>query len=73
MKHFLFLSICFFGLMLNTDASFNFKINSSLAESIQWTLIYDDDIDIRDAKGNVGPRTQFKSVKGIGITYKMEN
>jgi hypothetical protein len=71
MKHFLFLFICFFGLILNTDALFNFKINSSLAASIQWTLIYDDDIDIRDAKGNVGPRTQFKSV--MGITYKMEN
>lgn len=71
MKHFLFLSICFFGLILYTDALFNFKINSSLAASIQWTLIYDDDIDIRDAKGNVGPRTQFKLV--MGITYKMEN
>ncbi len=58
---------------VNAEALFNFKINASLAASIQWTLIYDDDIDIRDAKGNVGPRTQFKSVMGIGITYKMEN
>jgi hypothetical protein len=58
---------------VNAEALFNFKINSWLAASIQWTLIYDDDIDIRDANGNVGPRTQFKSVMGIGITYKMEN
>jgi hypothetical protein len=58
---------------VNAEALFNFKINSWLAASIQWTLIYDDDIDIRDVNGNVGPRTQFKSVMGIGITYKMEN
>jgi len=36
-------------------------------------LIYDDDIQIRDIDGNVGPRTQFKSVLGIGISYKLEN
>jgi hypothetical protein len=36
-------------------------------------LIYDDDIDIRDSKGNIGPRTQFKSVLGLGISYKMMN
>lgn len=58
---------------VNAEALFNFKINSWMSASLQWTLIYDDDIDIRDVNGNVGPRTQFKSVMGLGITYKMHN
>jgi hypothetical protein len=58
---------------VNAEALFNFKVNSWFSASLQWTLIYDDDIDIRDAKGNIGPRTQFKSVIGLGISYKMEN
>lgn len=58
---------------VNAEALFNFKVNSWFSASLQWTLIYDDDIDIRDSNGNVGPRTQFKSVLGIGISYKMMN
>ncbi|MES2799547.1 MAG: DUF3078 domain-containing protein [Bacteroidota bacterium] len=58
---------------VNAEALFSFKINSWFAASLQWNLIYDDDIDIRDSEGNVGPRTQFLSVLGLGITYKMEN
>ena len=58
---------------VNAEALFNFKINSWMSASLQWTLIYDDDIDIRDVNGNVGPRTQFKSVMGLGITFKMHN
>lgn len=58
---------------VNAEALFNFKVNEWFSASLQWTLIYDDDIDIRDADGNVGPRTQFKSVLGIGIAYKMMN
>lgn len=58
---------------VNTEALFNFKVNSWFSASLQWTLIYDDDIDIRDAKGGIGPRTQFKSVIGLGVSYKMEN
>jgi hypothetical protein len=58
---------------VNAEALFNFKVNEWFSASLQWTLIYDDDIDIRDADGNIGPRTQFKSVLGIGISYKMMN
>lgn len=58
---------------VNAEALFNFKVNEWFSASLQWTLIYDDDIDIRDADGNVGPRTQFKTVLGIGIAYKMMN
>lgn len=58
---------------VNAEALFNFKVNSWFSASLQWTLIYDDDIDIQDGKGGFGPRTQFKSVIGLGITYKMKN
>jgi hypothetical protein len=58
---------------INAEALFNFKVNSWLSASLQCMLIYDDDIDIRDASGRIGPRTQFKSVLGLGISYKMKN
>jgi hypothetical protein len=58
---------------VNAEAMFTFKVNSWFSASLQWSVIYDDDINIRDANGQVGPRTQFKSVLGIGISYKMKN
>lgn len=58
---------------VNGELIFNFKINSIFSALAQWNLIYDDDVKIRDAKGRIGPRTQFKSVLGIGISYKIEN
>ncbi len=58
---------------VNVDVLWTFKVNSWLSASLNWTLIYDDDITIRDAKGNSGPRTQFKSVLGLGISYTMKN
>ena len=38
----------------------------------RWNVPLDDDIRITDADGNIGPRTQFKSVIGIGLSYKIE-
>lgn len=58
---------------VNAEAMFNFKVNSWFSASLQCMLIYDDDVDITDANGNFGPRTQFKSVIGLGISYKMKN
>lgn len=58
---------------VNADILWAFKINSWLSASLNWTLIYDDDIDIRDAKGGFGPRTQFKSVLGLGLSYTVKN
>lgn len=58
---------------VNADVLWTFKVNSWLSASLNWTLIYDDDIDIRDVNGNVGPRTQFKSVLGLGISYTLKN
>lgn len=61
------------NLDVNAEALFTFKVNSWFSASLHWSVIYDDDINIRDANGQVGPRTQFKSVLGIGISYKMKN
>ena len=58
---------------VNAELVFVFRVNSLFSATAQWNLIYDDDIQIRDINGKVGPRTQFKSVLGIGISYKLEN
>jgi hypothetical protein len=58
---------------VNAEILWSFKVNSWFSASLQWVLVYDDDIAIRDTKGNVGPRTQFKSVLGVGISYTMKN
>lgn len=46
------------------------KINSFLSANVTTNLLYDDDIMITDADGNVGPRVQFKEVLGVGLTFK---
>ncbi|XOV68089.1 MAG: DUF3078 domain-containing protein [Fluviicola sp.] len=58
---------------VNADVLFNFKVNSWFSASANFTLIYDHDILITDSNGNTGPRTQFKSVLGVGISYTMKN
>lgn len=58
---------------VNGELILTFKVNSWFSSSIQANLIYDDDIDITDNLGNLGPRTQFKSVFGLGISYTMKN
>lgn len=58
---------------VNAEVIFTFKVNSWLSASLQWNLIYDDDIKITDAKGGYGPRTQFKSVIGLGVSYALKN
>lgn len=58
---------------VNGELILNFKVNKWFSANIQLNLIYDDDIDIEDRDGNIGPRTQFKQVTGIGISYRMAN
>ena len=58
---------------INAELVIVFRVNSLFSATAQWNLIYDDDIKIRDRDGNVGPRTQFKSVLGIGLSYKLSN
>lgn len=58
---------------VNAENIFLFKVNSWFSASLNWNLIYDDDITITDRNGNTGPRTQFKSVLGLGISYTLTN
>ena len=58
---------------VNAEVLFTFKVNSWFSASLNWNLIYDDDIDLEYKPGQFGPRTQFKSVLGLGISYKMQN
>ncbi len=58
---------------VNAETLLNFKVNGWLSTSLQWNLIYDDDIKIVDRDKNIGPRTQFKSVFGLGISFTVKN
>ncbi|MBI3136571.1 MAG: DUF3078 domain-containing protein [Bacteroidetes bacterium] len=55
---------------VNWENLLELKVNKFISCNITTHLIYDDDISITDAKGNVGPRTQFKEVIGVGFSYK---
>ena len=52
---------------------FNFKVNSWFSASLNLNLLYDDDIEVRDINGDIGPRTQFKSLLGLGVSYTVRN
>lgn len=58
---------------VNWETIFNFKVNSWFSASLNLNLLYDHDVTITDAQGNRGPRTQFKSVLGLGVSYTMQN
>jgi hypothetical protein len=58
---------------VNAELIMNFKVNEWFSASLQANLIYDDDILITDRNGNVGPRTQFKQVIGLGVSYRIAN
>lgn len=51
------------------DVFIAMKINKWLAANLNTTLVYDSNTMITDKDGNTGPRTQFKEVFGVGLTY----
>jgi hypothetical protein len=51
------------------DVFIAMKINKWLAANLNTTLAYDSNTMITDKEGNTGPRTQFKEVFGVGLTY----
>ena len=61
------------NLDVNGEMILDFKVNKWFSASLQMNLIYDDDIDIEDRNGDIGPRTQFKQVIGLGISYRLAN
>jgi hypothetical protein len=55
---------------VNWYMQLNLKVNKWLAASVTAQLIYDDDVTIKNEDGTpLGPRTQFKEIIGVGITY----
>ncbi|TRZ75901.1 MAG: DUF3078 domain-containing protein [Bacteroidetes bacterium] len=57
---------------VNWSLLLTMKVNKWLAASIATQLIYDDHVKIKTAPtGEPGPRTQFKELFGIGLTYKL--
>jgi hypothetical protein len=56
---------------VNWYLQLNLKVNKWLAASITTQLIYDDNVTIMDEDGvtPLGPRTQFKEILGVGLTY----
>jgi len=61
----------------NIDVNWNvlltMKVNKWLAASITTQLIYDDNINIRNSEtGKAGPKTQFKEILGIGLSYMVK-
>lgn len=59
----------------NIDVNWNLllsmNVNKWLAASITTQLIYDNDVMIQsDPSEPAGPRTQFKEILGIGLSYK---
>lgn len=57
---------------INWSFLLSMKVNKWLAASIQTQMIYDDDIMIQtDPTEPAGPRTQFKELFGIGLTYNL--
>jgi hypothetical protein len=58
---------------VNWSLLLSLKVNKWLAASIQTQLIYDDDIMIQSKPDEpAGPRTQFKEMLGIGLTYTIK-
>ncbi|HRN42574.1 MAG TPA: DUF3078 domain-containing protein [Vicingus sp.] len=61
---------------VNWEVLIALKVNEYISATIATNLIYDHDVDIAvDENGDgvfdaFGPRTQFKEVLGIGLTYK---
>ncbi len=55
---------------INWEAMALLKATKFITLSLSTNLLYDDDIIITDKDGKKGPRTQFKEVFGIGLSYK---
>jgi len=57
---------------VNWETRLNMKINKLLTCTLFTHVIYDQDIliDVRGRPSQRGPRTQFKQVLGLGLSYK---
>ncbi len=64
------------NLDISWEVLISMKVNKFISASISTHLLYDDDVDIAvdtnddGITDKKGPRTQFKEVLGIGLSYK---
>jgi hypothetical protein len=58
------------NIIVKWDAILDLTVNKYLSAKLTTNLIYDDNINITDKDGNVGPRTQFKEIFGVGFGVK---
>jgi len=55
---------------VNWYMQLNLKVNKWLAAALTLQMIYDNDVTIKNEDGTpLGPRTQFKEILGVGLTY----
>lgn len=55
---------------INIETLLSMKVNKYISANLALQFIYDDDTDIKDKDGKIGPRPQFKEVLGVGFSYK---
>ena len=55
---------------VNWDTMISLKVNEYITTSLGLTVIYDHDIKIQDGD-NIGPRTQFRQIFGVGFAYTL--
>lgn len=58
---------------INWEAMLIMKVNKFISTYIGVQTIYDHDIQIMDKDGKTGPRTQFKQIFGVGLTYSIKH
>lgn len=58
---------------VNWDTMIGLKVNDWLSASLGFQLIYDDNTPITDKDGKTGPRTQFKELFSVGLSYRFTN
>jgi len=54
---------------VNWNVMMGFKVNKWFSATITTQLLYDDDVKINVTADKWAPRTQFKEVIGVGISY----
>lgn len=53
------------------DVDASLALTKILTLTVRTNLIYDDNIKIADADGNLAPRVQFKEIVSLGLTWKI--
>lgn len=54
---------------VNWNTRIELKVNNWLSAMLGFDLVYDDNTPITDKDGNTGPRTQFKELLSVGLSY----